>query len=92
MTNRSSFGFDTFDSANTANDGIYSLVSISDGGATTGTLDTSGVFTQFSFNSVPEPSVMLAALGLAGLVFMARRAVALREASCGVTRTHIRSC
>ena len=54
------FGFLTFDTVNTIDDGVYSVVNISDGGATSGTLSTAGAITAFSVSAaVPEASTWL---------------------------------
>lgn len=55
----SGFGFLTFDTVNTINDGVFSVVNISDGGASSGTLSTAGAITAFSITAVPEPSTWL---------------------------------
>ena len=73
----SGFGFLTFDTVNTLNDGIYSVVDINNGASLTGFADTSGAITRFvstSVSAVPEPetyAMMLAGLGILG--FVARR-------------------
>ena len=74
------FGFLTFDNANTLNDGVFSIVSISDGGATTGFAGTDGAIARFFSSqvggpvSVPEPaSFMMLAFGAAMLGLVARR-------------------
>jgi hypothetical protein len=74
------FGFITFDTVNTTNDGIYSVTNISNGGAATGIASTAGAITEFistsaSLSSVPEPSsIALAISSLVGLaVFGWRR-------------------
>ncbi len=70
------FGFATFDTVNTASDGVYSVLDNSNGGATTGTASTAGAITQFTYtSSVPEPSsVLLAFVGIVVLPqFAARR-------------------
>jgi PEP-CTERM motif len=74
------FGFLTFDTVNTIDDGIYSVVNISDGGAASGTLSTAGAITAFSVSSaaVPEPSTWLAMLtgfGILGAAMWKRRSV-----------------
>lgn len=72
------FGFLTFDTVNTIDDGIYSVVNISDGGATSGTLSTAGAITAFSVSSaaVPEPStwlMLVAGFGILGAAAWRRR-------------------
>jgi hypothetical protein len=62
----------------TIDDGIYSVVNISDGGAASGTLSTAGAITAFSVSSaaVPEPSTwvaMLTGFGILGAVMWKRR-------------------
>jgi hypothetical protein len=74
----SGFGFLTFDSVNTIDDGIYSVVNISDGGATSGTLSTAGAITAFSVSpaAVPEPATwltMIIGFGILGLAMRKRR-------------------
>jgi PEP-CTERM motif len=74
------FGFLTFDTVNTIDDGIYSVVNISDGEAASGTLSTAGAITAFSVSSaaVPEPSTWLAMLtgfGILGAAMWKRRSV-----------------
>jgi hypothetical protein len=74
------FGFLTFDTVNTIDDGIYSVVNISDGGAASGRLSTAGAITAFSVSSaaVPEPSTWLAMLtgfGILGAAMWKRRSV-----------------
>lgn len=69
------FGFIAFDSVNTLNDGIYSVLDINNGAALVGTPDTSGAIARFvSVSAVPEPetyAMMIAGLGVMG--FFARR-------------------
>lgn len=66
------FGFLTFDTVNTLDDGIFSVVDIFNGNATTGTLSTAGAITQFTTSqvaAVPEPgtwAMMLMGFGAAG--------------------------
>jgi hypothetical protein len=72
------FGFLTFDTVNTVDDGVYSVVNLSDGGATSGTLSTAGAITEFSVSSaaVPEPSVwlmMVTGFGVLGAAMWKRR-------------------
>jgi hypothetical protein len=72
------FGFLTFDTVNTIDDGIYSVVNISDGGAVSGTLSTAGAITAFSVSSaaVPEPStwlMVIAGFGILGAAMWRRR-------------------
>jgi hypothetical protein len=72
------FGFLTFDTVNTIDDGIYSVVNISDGGAASGTLSTAGAITAFSVSSapVPEPSTWLMTItgfGILGAAMWKRR-------------------
>ncbi len=64
----------SYDAANQVNDGIYSVSSIFDGSATTGTTGTAGTITQFTgtalAGAVPEPGtwlLMTAGFGLVGL-------------------------
>ena len=79
------FGFLTFDTVNTLDDGIYSVVNIADGGAGMGTLSTAGAITAFSVTaSAPEPATWLLGivgfgmLGVAGL----RRGAGRRDRLC----------
>lgn len=73
------FGFLTFDTVNTLDDGIYSVVDIFNGGATAGTLSTAGAITQFTSSqaaAVPEPAtwaMMLVGFGAVGLSMRRRR-------------------
>ena len=62
------FGFLTFDTANTVNDGVFSVVSSTDGGASFGTTDTAGAITRFISNDVVVPEPMSLALFGAGLM------------------------
>lgn len=72
------FGFLTFDTVNTLNDGIFSVVEINNGAATTGFLSTAGAITLFSSAAVapiPEPAswaLMIAGFGLAGAAMRRR--------------------
>jgi hypothetical protein len=72
------FGFLTFDTVNTIDDGIYSVVNIGDGGAASGTLSTADAITAFSVSSaaVPEPSTWLMVItgfGILGAAMWRRR-------------------
>lgn len=65
------FGFLTFDSVNTNDDGLRSIVNIFDGGAANGVLDTAGAITSFGLSAaaVPEPAtwgMMILGIGLIG--------------------------
>jgi hypothetical protein len=66
------FGFLTFDTANTLDDGAFSVVNIFDGSSATGTLSTAAAITQFNLAQaapVPEPAtwaMMLLGFGAAG--------------------------
>jgi hypothetical protein len=78
----SGFGFLTFDTANTNNDGVRSVSSIFNGAATAGVLDTSGAIVAFNVTAiaaaVPEPSswaLMISGFGLAGVALRRRRRV-----------------
>jgi hypothetical protein len=67
------FGFLTFDTVNTIDDGIYSVVNISDSGAASGTLSTAGAITAFSVSAaVPEPSTWLMMITGFGILGAAR--------------------
>jgi len=74
------FGFLTFDTVNTLDDGIYSVVDIFNGGATTGTQSTAGAITQFTSSqiaAVPEPAtwaMMLFGFGAVGVSMRRRKA------------------
>lgn len=74
------FGFLTFDTANTLDDGVYSVLDIFNGGASTGTLSTAGAITQFTTSqagAVPEPAtwaMMLLGFGAVGMS-MRRRGI-----------------
>lgn len=69
----SGFGFLTFDTANTIDDGVYSVVDIFNGNATSGTLSTAGAITRFTSadaGAVPEPAtwaMMLMGFGAVGV-------------------------
>jgi len=72
-------GFLTFDTVNSFNDGIYSVIELNNGAATTGFADTSGVITSFTTSpvttAVPEPAswaLMIGGFGCAGLVLRRR--------------------
>ena len=73
------FGFLTFDTVNTIDDGIYSVVNISDGGAESGTLSTAGAITAFSVSSMaaaPEPGtwlMLVTGFGILGAAMWKRR-------------------
>lgn len=72
------FGFLTFDTVNSLNDGIYSVLDITNGGATTGTLSTAGAITQFTTaqvaGAVPEPATWAMMLvGFGGIGMAMRR-------------------
>jgi len=73
----SGFGFLTFDTANDLNDGVFSVVNISSGGAATGTLSTAAAITQFhTASAVPEPAswaIMMGGLLLTGSALRLRR-------------------
>ena len=74
----SGLGFLTFDTVNTIDDGIYSVVNISDGSALSGTLSTAGAITSFAVSPVaaPEPStwvMMIAGFGIPGAGMWKRR-------------------
>jgi hypothetical protein len=74
-------GFLTFDQANTLNDGIFSVVNTTDGGAASGTPDTAGAITRFISNevAVPEPlSLAVFGAGLMGLGLARRRRTSVR--------------
>jgi hypothetical protein len=73
------FGFLTFDTVNTLNDGIYSVVDINNGAATTGFADTAGAITSFTTSAVtaavPEPAswaLMIGGFGFAGMAMRRR--------------------
>lgn len=77
----SGFGFLTFDTVNSFNDGIYSVVDINNGAATTGFANTAGAITSFTTSAVtaavPEPAswaLMIGGLGLAGMTLRRRSA------------------
>ncbi|THD65046.1 PEPxxWA-CTERM sorting domain-containing protein [Phenylobacterium sp.] len=80
----SGFGFLTFDNANDNNDGVRSIVNISDGASATGALDTSAAITEFHTTGfanvgggVPEPAswaLMILGFGLTGGALRARQA------------------
>jgi hypothetical protein len=72
------FGFLTFDTVNTIDDGIYSVVNISSGSALSGTLSTAGAITSFAVTpaAAPEPStwvMMIAGFGILGAGMRKRR-------------------
>lgn len=73
------FGFITFDTVNTLNDGIFSVVDINNGAATTGTLSTAGAISLFGGTlaaAVPEPAtwaMMLLGFGMIGASMRYRR-------------------
>ncbi len=73
------FGFLTFDTANTENDGVFSVVDIFNGDATSGSLSTAGAITQFTTSqiaAVPEPStwaMMLLGFGAIGVATRRRK-------------------
>jgi hypothetical protein len=77
----SGFGFLTFDTVNTVNDGIFSVVDINNGAATTGTLSTAGAISLFggtAVAAVPEPATwafMVIGFGLVGASARRRRVV-----------------
>lgn len=79
VSGNGAFGFLTFDNVNDFNDGIYSIVNLQNGSATSGTADTSGAITQFVFSPAdttpaPEPvTLSLFAAGLLGMRFKSRR-------------------
>ena len=84
----SGFGFLTFDTANTLDDGAFSVVDINDGNATTGTLSTASAITRFTTSSqvaaVPEPStwaMMLIGFGGIGVSLRRRRRSPIRQAA-----------
>lgn len=80
----SGFGFLTFDTANDLNDGVFSVVNINSGSATTGTLSTAAAITQFQTaavsGGVPEPAtwaMMIFGLGTTGAMLRKRRRTAI---------------
>ena len=84
----SGFGFLTFDTVNTIDDEIYSVVNISSGSALSGTLSTAGAITSFAVSPVaaPEPStwvMMIAGFGILGVGMWRRRS---RSTGCGSMR------
>ena len=81
----SGFGFLTFDTVNTFNDGIYSVLDISNGAATNGTLSTAGAISLFGGNLVaaaaPEPAtwgMMILGFGVVGTAMRRRQKLATR--------------
>ncbi len=75
------FGFLTFDTANTLDDGVFSVLDINNGNATTGTLSTAGAITRITSTqvaAVPEPAtwaMMLIGFGAMGISMRRRRRV-----------------
>jgi hypothetical protein len=67
----------SYDTANTENDGVFSVNSVFDGNATVGTANTAAAITQFegtAISAVPEPSTWaMMILGFAGVGFMVYR-------------------
>ena len=61
VSGNGAFGFLTFDTVNTANDGIFSVLDQNNGAATFGQLSTAGAITKFVTASVPEPSSLILA-------------------------------
>lgn len=75
VTPGSGFGFLTFDTVNTVGDGVFSVVDINNGAATTGTLSTAGVIARFTSDPVGAPPTGVPAP--AGLGFLALGAATL---------------
>lgn len=70
------FGFITLDQVNDLNDGIFSIVNLSDGGANSGIASTAGAITRFVGEpvAVPEPGMLpLFAVGFLMLGLLGRR-------------------
>lgn len=75
----SGFGFATFDTVNTVDDGVFSVVEINNGSATSGQVSTAAAITQFSYTAVPEPATCFLAIVATFLpVQMKRRALRLQ--------------
>ncbi len=71
----------SYDTANSFNDGVYSVNSVFDGAATSGIANTAGTITQFTgtalAGAVPEPAtwaMMIGGFGMAGGAMRRRRA------------------
>ncbi|MBL9162466.1 MAG: PEP-CTERM sorting domain-containing protein [Planctomycetaceae bacterium] len=67
------FGFATFDTANTENDGLFSVVEINSGDAIGGQISTAGAITQFTYAAVPEPSTLTLMIAGMALISQLRR-------------------